>query len=164
MTRLDFVLLVTVLSLAWPIFVKGSTEEVEDFQLSLFNRSLGSLYQHSGGSGRAVPKREVAYVHPFWEKFGEFDGSGCSVSKKLKREIAGYKEIVEQILAKATEGYMKGETLKHLAHFTDYFGSRVAGSVGLEKAINFLARQLLNIRTLAGHVYTEDVELPNWQR
>lgn len=137
--------------------------EIEDFQLASNNsNTLDSFYEslvrpHVRYTG-------VQYVHPYWEKFGTFDRSICNVNKKLKREILGYREIVDQIIHKTTYGFMKGETYKHLAHFTDHFGSRIAGSKELEKAIGFLSRQLLNIKTLSGHVYSEDVELPQWQR
>ena len=104
------------------------------------------------------------YEHPYWENFGIFDDSTCFIDKKIKKEIKGYQEIVDGIMMQAISGRFKGETFKHLAHFTDSFGSRLVTSPQYSKAAGFLSRQLLNIPTLNGRVFIEDVELPDWKR
>jgi len=118
-------------------------------------KSNDSIVEH-----RAPNKHE----HPYWENFGIFDPSSCSLDKKLKKEIKGYQEIVDTIMGKTVNGNFKGETFKHLAHFTDSFGSRMVTSPQYTKAVAFLTRQLLNIPTMTGRVFVEDVQIPNWKR
>jgi hypothetical protein len=102
--------------------------------------------------------------YSYWESFGEFDGSTCNLDKKLKKEIKSYQEVVDLIMKSATTGNFKGETYKHLSHFTDNFGSRLVTSPSYNKAVSFFTRQMLNVPTLAGRVFVEDVSIPNWKR
>jgi len=111
-----------------------------------------------------MTRSQITNRYSYWESFGEFDGSTCKLGNKLKTEIKEYQELVSVIMNTATKGSFKGETYKHLSHFTDNFGSRLVTSPSYAKAVAFFTRQLLNIPTLAGRVFVEDVPIPNWKR
>ncbi|XP_055911381.1 carboxypeptidase Q-like [Eupeodes corollae] len=86
----------------------------------------------------------------------------CNLSEDLVNEIRGYKNVVSKITDHILNGKFKGEVHKSLQIFTDKFGSRMAGSDALEKAIDYM-EDLLKNEGLE-NVHTESAKVPHWIR
>lgn len=131
--------------------------------LVLVNSAVSNKKNNSPSDQRTRGPSQLMSRYPYWESFGEFDGSTCTLDRKTKREIKSYQEIVDYIMS-STAGKFKGDTYKHLSHFTDNFGSRLVTSSSYSKAAAFFIRQMLKIPTLSGRVFVEDVSVPDWER
>lgn len=86
----------------------------------------------------------------------------CNVSTNLKKEIASYGTVVEEIITTLTKGKYKNSTYNHLAEFVDKFGNRIAGSKNLENAIDFMLNKSVTYRL--ENVHGEEVNVTHWIR
>lgn len=87
----------------------------------------------------------------------------CDLSRELIEEIRGYQGVVNQIVDEITEGKFKGKTYDALLELTDNFGTRMACSEGLEKAIDYAVEKMKENNL--ENVHTEEVpNIPNWKR
>lgn len=80
----------------------------------------------------------------------------------LKREIKKYYPVVKHIFNEVLEGSFKRKTWRALATFVDKFGSRIAGSKNLEKAIDYMLD--LSKQNGMENVHGEEVSVPHWVR
>lgn len=86
----------------------------------------------------------------------------CMLSEELVQEIASYKPDIQKIVDAALKGVFKGRTWRTLARFVDKFGSRIAGSENLERAIDYMVDQLE--KNQLENVHTEPAIVPKWVR
>lgn len=86
----------------------------------------------------------------------------CVLDPYLAKEIAGYKPIVNRIVDEVTRGKHKGKTYQELANFIDIFGNRLAGTDGLENAIDFMINK--SVKNNLDNVHGEPVQVPTWTR
>lgn len=84
------------------------------------------------------------------------------VSHKLKAEIASHQEDAQKIIDFLTEGSGKHQVYNRLATFVDTFGSRIAGSANLERAIDSLLGELK--KDGLDNVHGEEVNVTHWVR
>lgn len=84
------------------------------------------------------------------------------VPNTLVKEIQGYQDIANKIIAAARSGPWKGRTYKNLAHFADKFGNRITGSEALEKSIDWAIKRFEEDKL--ENVKTEDVNVKHWVR
>ncbi|CAG7716865.1 unnamed protein product [Allacma fusca] len=85
-----------------------------------------------------------------------------SVSPEILKEIRGYQDVADKIIDEVLNGKFKGHTYDDLADFVDNFGNRIAGSVALENAIDYLGDRMRDIGF--DNVHTENVTSPKWVR
>lgn len=86
----------------------------------------------------------------------------CRIDEEIKREILGYKPVVDQIVEAVTKGEFKGKMYEELATFVDKFGSRYSGTKNLEDSIDFMQTVLNNYNL--DNVHTEPVTFDGWFR
>ncbi|UYV84973.1 hypothetical protein LAZ67_X004157 [Cordylochernes scorpioides] len=86
----------------------------------------------------------------------------CQLPDSLKTEIHGYQNFVNFILKHVVKGPEANQTYNELAKFTDTFGSRIAGSTNLERAIDYMLTLLYNEHL--DNVHAEAAEVPHWVR
>lgn len=86
----------------------------------------------------------------------------CMLPEELVKEISDYKPVVEKIVNAALNGVFKGRTWRTLARFVDKFGSRIAGSDNLERAIDYMVGALE--KNQLENVHTEPAIVPKWVR
>lgn len=86
----------------------------------------------------------------------------CMLPQEIVEEIATYKPVVQRIVDAALNGVFKGRTWRTLAKFVDRYGSRIAGSDNLERAIDYMV-DLLEKNQLE-NVHTEPAMVPKWVR
>lgn len=86
----------------------------------------------------------------------------CNLSDSLKKEIASYGPIVENIISIVVNGSLKSAVYNELAKFVDRFGARFSSTQNLENAIDYMV-DVLQQNNL-DNVHTEEVQLPNWAR
>ncbi len=82
--------------------------------------------------------------------------------QRVKKEIAGYKDVANQIMDFIVNGSAKGQAYDRLALFTDTFGSRFTGSQNLENSIDLMLNQLK--KDGLDNVHGETVKVPHWVR
>ncbi|XP_071798668.1 carboxypeptidase Q-like [Asterias amurensis] len=82
--------------------------------------------------------------------------------QRVKKEIAGYKDVANQIMDFVVNGSAKGQAYDRLAVFTDTFGSRFTGSQNLEDSIDFMLDKLK--KDGLDNVHGEAVKVPHWVR
>lgn len=93
----------------------------------------------------------------------EKDGkSECNLPDTLKKEIAGYQEIVDKIINEIINGKYKGKTWDSLAELTDLFGPRMSCSDPLEKATDYVVETMK--KNGLENVHNENVIAPKWIR
>lgn len=85
----------------------------------------------------------------------------CQLPDSLRKEIAGYQEVVNKIVNEITEGQFKGKTWDSLAELTDTFGPRMACTEALENAIDYVVE---NMQKSGIDVHTENATVPYWTR
>jgi len=85
----------------------------------------------------------------------------CRLVHSLRAEIAGYRPAVDRVLSYVRAGY-RGRVWDALAAFVDAFGSRLAGTPDLERAIDY-ATDALRAAGL-DRVHTERVQFTGWRR
>nr|APA33872.1 seminal fluid protein [Nilaparvata lugens] len=86
----------------------------------------------------------------------------CRIDEEVKREILGYKPVVDKIVDAVTKGDFKGKVYDELAAFVDKFGSRYSGTKNLEDAIDYMQSVLKNHNL--DNVHTEPVTFDGWFR
>ncbi|XP_050423857.1 carboxypeptidase Q-like isoform X2 [Adelges cooleyi] len=86
----------------------------------------------------------------------------CDLSEDLRKEIAGYRPIVKQVLAYVLDGPHRGRTWAELAEFTDTFGSRLVGTKNLENSIDYMLDKLKAAHL--DNVHGEEMTFEAWQR
>lgn len=118
--------------------------------------------QLRSSSGVAAAVALVAVVSLTAAAAAEPDCSG-RLTDSLRAEIAGYRPAVERVLSyvRDDDGY-RGRTWASLARFVDAFGSRLAGTPNLERAIDY-AMDALRAGRL-DDVHAENVSFTGWQR
>jgi carboxypeptidase Q len=84
------------------------------------------------------------------------------LSSELRKEIRSYQPTVNKIANEIIKGKYKGKAWEQLAELVDTFGSRMTGSVSLEKSIDYAVDQMKK----AGleNVHTENATAPCWKR
>ncbi|XP_052275920.1 carboxypeptidase Q-like isoform X2 [Dreissena polymorpha] len=80
----------------------------------------------------------------------------------IRREIAGYQDIANQIIDLSVYGAAQNQSYNRLANFTDMFGYRLAGTVNLENAIDYMLQELQADKL--ENVHGEKAEVPHWVR
>ena len=84
------------------------------------------------------------------------------VPHELKAEIASHQEDAQKIIDFLTKGPGKHQVYNRLATFVDTFGSRIAGSANLERAIDYLLGELE--KDELNNVHGEEVNVSHWVR
>lgn len=82
--------------------------------------------------------------------------------QSLKDEIRSYQSTANKIIEAAINGSFKGRTYNELSYFVDKFGSRIAGSDNLERAIDYMLEKLEQDEL--DNVHGEKVTVPHWVR
>ncbi|KAJ1193207.1 hypothetical protein NDU88_002512 [Pleurodeles waltl] len=82
--------------------------------------------------------------------------------KHVKKEIAGYSDIVKEIINLAVHGKAQNRSYDRLALFVDAIGNRVSGSRNLEMAIRYMYKELQ--KDGLENVALEPVKVPHWVR
>ncbi|KAM4705970.1 carboxypeptidase Q [Rhinophrynus dorsalis] len=82
--------------------------------------------------------------------------------KKIKKEIAGYKDIAKAIIDLAVYGSAQNRSYDRLALFVDTIGNRMSGSENLKNAIKYMYNVLQEDRLQ--NVSLEPVKVPHWER
>ena len=83
-------------------------------------------------------------------------------SRKLKDEIERLRDDANKIIDFLTKGSGKHQVYKRLATFVDTFGSRIAGSANLERAIDYMLEELQQDQL--DNVHGEEVNVTHWVR
>ncbi|XP_037037646.1 carboxypeptidase Q-like [Bradysia coprophila] len=88
--------------------------------------------------------------------------SQCALDAPLVQEIKNYEARVRRIVDTVLSGSFKGKLFNDTAEFVDTVGSRVVGSQGLDKGIDYM----LNWMSQQGFddVHGEEIITPNWIR
>ncbi|XP_055371912.1 carboxypeptidase Q-like [Condylostylus longicornis] len=92
----------------------------------------------------------------------EIDYDQCNLPINLKDEIAGYQNVVNEIIHEIVNGKFSGDTYKSLRNMTDICGSRLAGSENLETAIDYMIKEFENNNL--ENVHTENAPVTHWVR
>ena len=83
-------------------------------------------------------------------------------SHKLKDKIESLRDDANKIIDFLTKGPGKHQVYKRLATFVDTFGSRIAGSMNLEHAIDYMLEELQQDQL--DNVHGEEVNVTHWVR
>ena len=81
---------------------------------------------------------------------------------QLKKEIANHQDDTSKIIDFLTKGPGKHQVYNRLATFVDTYGSRIAGSANLERAIDYMLDELN--RDKLDNVHGEEVQVTHWVR
>ncbi|XP_078543116.1 carboxypeptidase Q isoform X1 [Lissotriton helveticus] len=82
--------------------------------------------------------------------------------KHVKKEIAAYSDIAQDIINLAVHGKAQNRSYDRLALFVDAIGNRISGSRNLEMAIRYMHKELQ--KDGLENVALEPVKVPHWVR
>ncbi|XP_065187047.1 carboxypeptidase Q-like [Sycon ciliatum] len=89
------------------------------------------------------------------------DGT-VTVPEDIKREIAGMADDVQKLISYLTAGAGKHQVYDRLATFTDTFGNRLAGSLTMQHAVEYMIGTMKHDGL--DNVHGEPAMVPNWIR
>ena len=84
------------------------------------------------------------------------------LSYQLKKEIVNHQDDANKIIDFLTKGPGKQQVYNRLATFVDTYGSRIAGSANLERAIDYMLDEL--DKDKLDNVHGEEVQVTHWVR
>ncbi|XP_049536295.1 carboxypeptidase Q-like [Anopheles darlingi] len=132
----------------------GGTQNIIK-RVALVLSLIGSLQHHIGYSQAGIVDNRI-------DRFGKDSNGVCQLPDALVAEIRGYQPIVNKIVDKIVNGKFAGQTWNDLAELVDTFGSRIAGSEQLEKAIDYVLERMK--ADGLENVHTENASVPHWVR
>ncbi|XP_074841779.1 carboxypeptidase Q isoform X2 [Carettochelys insculpta] len=107
----------------------------------------------------------IAFIHLLLQCTGKpLSRDDCHQQplEEIKREIAGYSDIVKAIINLAVYGDAQNRSYERLARFVDTIGHRLSGSRNLELAIKYMFNALQEDGL--ENVNLEPVKVPHWER
>ena len=88
--------------------------------------------------------------------------SAFKLSEDVSAEILSHQDDANKIIDFLTKGKGKHQVYNRLATFVDTFGSRIAGSENLERAIDYMLEQFKNDEL--DNVHGENANVTHWVR